>query len=403
VFGTLRRDDGGMRRVLSALGEAWVAGVDVDWPSVLTGRRVPLPTYAFQRRRYWLDAPASPVAGAAGAVDPVESRFWDAVEREDLDELAGTLRLAEAPGVLGSVVPALASWRRERRQRSVLDTWRYRVTWSPLAGLPASAVLSGTWLVAGRVDEDVVAALSDAGAAVVGLPVDAESDRAVLAERIATVGDVAGVVLVTGAEDRVSAELRTVVTLLRALDDAGADAPLWVVTRGAVAVGASDRAGDPVQAAVWGLGRVAALEYPQRWGGLIDLPERIDARAGTRLVGILAAGNDEDRPPPGPGGVGRETRHAVAPGPVRHGARHGRHRGAGCGSGAVACRSGRAAPGPDQPQRSRPGRSGGGTDRARCPGDGRRVRCRRPGRPGSGDRGSSRRVAVDRCGARGGF
>ncbi|MFC5905528.1 SpnB-like Rossmann fold domain-containing protein, partial [Streptomyces zhihengii] len=284
---------GGLRRVLSALGEAWVAGVDVDWTTVLTGRRVALPTYAFQRQRYWLDAPVLPVQGAAG--DPVESRFWDAVEREDLDELAGTLQLSEAPGVLGSVVPALASWRRERRQRSMVDTWRYRVTWSPLAGLPASVGLSGTWVVAGRVDDGVVAALSGAGASVVGLPVDALSQRDVLAERITALGDVSGVVLVTGAASVVSEELAGVVVLLRALGDAGSGAPLWVVTRGAVAVGASDRAGDPVQAAVWGLGRVAALEYPQRWGGLVDLPETIDARAGDRLAAVLAAGHGEDQ------------------------------------------------------------------------------------------------------------
>ncbi|MFC9271033.1 type I polyketide synthase [Streptomyces zhihengii] len=293
VFGTLRRDEGGLRRVLSALGEAWVAGVDVDWTTVLTGRRVSLPTYAFQHQRYWLDAPALPVQGAGG--DPVESRFWDAVEREDLDELAGTLQLSEAPGVLGSVVPALASWRRERRQRSIIDTWRYRVTWSPLAGLPVSAGLSGTWVVAGRVDDGVVAALSGAGAAVVGLPVDARSQRDVLAERITALGDVSGVVLVTGTASVVSEELAGVVALLRALGDAGSDAPLWVATRGAVAVGASDRAGDPVQAAVWGLGRVAALEYPQRWGGLVDLPETIDARAGDRLAAVLAAGHGEDQ------------------------------------------------------------------------------------------------------------
>ena len=32
------------------------------------------------------------------------------------------------------------------------------------------------------------------------------------------------------------------------------------------------------QAAVWGLGRVAALEHPQRWGGLVDLPDTLDDR-----------------------------------------------------------------------------------------------------------------------------
>ncbi|MET7370851.1 type I polyketide synthase, partial [Streptomyces sp. NPDC005566] len=305
VLGTLRRGEGGMRRVLTSLGEAWTAGADVDWTTVLTGRQVQLPTYAFQHERYWLDAPSpSPsVQGAAGGVDPVESRFWDAVERGDLDELAGTLQLSEAPELLGSVVPALASWRRERLQRSVIDTWRYQVTWRPLETAPVTTLSTGTWLVVGPEDGDVAGALTGAGGAVVGLPVDALSDRAAVAGRLAEVGDVRGVVLVAGSASAglparggvVADELTCVTVLLQALGDAGVDAPLWVATRGAVSVGASDRVVDPVQAAVWGLGRVAALEFPQRWGGMIDLPEALDARASGRLVGVLTADGGEDQ------------------------------------------------------------------------------------------------------------
>ena len=59
--------------------------------------------------------------------------------------------------------------------------------------------------------------------------------------------------------------------LVQALGDAGVGGRLWVVTSGAVAAGAGE-VPDPGQAAVWGLGRVAALEVPQRWGGLIDVP-----------------------------------------------------------------------------------------------------------------------------------
>jgi NADP-dependent 3-hydroxy acid dehydrogenase YdfG len=43
-----------------------------------------------------------------------------------------------------------------------------------------------------------------------------------------------------------------------------------------------------VQAQVWGLGRVAALEYPQRWGGLIDLPASSDPPASSALTGRAA-------------------------------------------------------------------------------------------------------------------
>ncbi|WP_435243805.1 type I polyketide synthase [Streptomyces cucumeris] len=59
VIGTLRRDDGGPRRMLLSLAEAYTAGLPVDWrPACPAGgaRRIPLPTYAFQRQRYWLDA-----------------------------------------------------------------------------------------------------------------------------------------------------------------------------------------------------------------------------------------------------------------------------------------------------------------------------------------------------------
>ncbi|WSC96618.1 SDR family NAD(P)-dependent oxidoreductase [Streptomyces sp. NBC_01754] len=316
VLGTLRRDEGGTHQLLSALGEAWRAGAPVDWSTVLTGHRTQLPTYAFQRERYWVDAPSPSVRGVAQAADPVESRFWDAVEREDLDELAGTLQLSDAPQVLDSVVPALASWRRERRQRSVIDTWRYQVVWKPLESVP-SASLSGTWLVAGDADEDVVAALTGAGAEVVGLPVDAASDRAGLAEQVAATPDVRGVVLVAGTAhgvvcgSAVSDSLAALVVLLQASGDAGVGAPLWVMTRGAVSVGQSDRPGDPVQAAVWGLGRVAALEYPQRWGGMIDLPAVLDSRAAGRLTGVLAAGGEDQVAVRGSGVFGRRMVRAL--------------------------------------------------------------------------------------------
>jgi malonyl CoA-acyl carrier protein transacylase/aryl carrier-like protein/pimeloyl-ACP methyl ester carboxylesterase len=56
VVASLRRGDGGSRRFLASLGEAWAQGAAVDWEAVFAGSgatRVALPTYAFQRKRYW--------------------------------------------------------------------------------------------------------------------------------------------------------------------------------------------------------------------------------------------------------------------------------------------------------------------------------------------------------------
>ncbi len=57
----------------------------------------------------------------------------------------------------------------------------------------------------------------------------------------------------------------------------------------------TDTVNHPLQAAVWGLGRVAALEYPERWGGLVDLPETLDERAAAGFAGALAGLDGEDQ------------------------------------------------------------------------------------------------------------
>ncbi|MGC9443193.1 type I polyketide synthase, partial [Streptomyces sp. WG5] len=59
AVGTLRRGEGGSRRMMAALAQLFVQGVPVSWESVFAGagaRWVELPTYAFQHQRYWPEA-----------------------------------------------------------------------------------------------------------------------------------------------------------------------------------------------------------------------------------------------------------------------------------------------------------------------------------------------------------
>ncbi|MDA5285242.1 type I polyketide synthase, partial [Streptomyces sp. Isolate_45] len=293
----LRADRGEAETLVTAVAQAHVRGVEVDWSSYFAGtgaRRVELPTYAFQRQRYWPETILwNGTVASAPAVDAVDARFWDAVERGDLTSLASELDMADDARI-SDLVPALSAWRRQGQEQSAVDGWRYRVSWKPLteAGAGAGARLSGTWLVvvsgAGSGDEAVVGALAGRGAEVRRVVVESGADRAAWADLLSDVGSVAGVVsLLALGED---AGVVDTAVLVQALGDAGIEAPLWCLTRGAVSVGRSDVLVSAVQAQVWGLGRVAALEVPERWGGLVDLPEVWDERAMSRLVGVLAGG-----------------------------------------------------------------------------------------------------------------
>nr|AXL05387.1 rifamycin polyketide synthase, type 1 [uncultured bacterium] len=74
VTGTLRRQDGGPRRLLTSMAELFVRGVPVDWATLAPPARVELPTYAFDHQHFWLSPPASadaPSLGLAGADHPL--------------------------------------------------------------------------------------------------------------------------------------------------------------------------------------------------------------------------------------------------------------------------------------------------------------------------------------------
>ncbi|SEF53085.1 polyketide synthase 12 [Actinacidiphila yanglinensis] len=65
VVSTARRDRGAAEALVGALAQLHVRGEDVDWAALFGARpQVDLPTYAFQRQRYWLD-----FVSGAGAAD----------------------------------------------------------------------------------------------------------------------------------------------------------------------------------------------------------------------------------------------------------------------------------------------------------------------------------------------
>ncbi|MER7229133.1 SDR family NAD(P)-dependent oxidoreductase, partial [Streptomyces rubradiris] len=100
AVGSLRRDEGGRDRLLAALGEAFTHGAAVDWAAVAEGRRprrVPLPGYAFQRERYWLDSTAGGADVTSAGLAPTDHALLGAaMVRADTEGAVLTGRLSEA-------------------------------------------------------------------------------------------------------------------------------------------------------------------------------------------------------------------------------------------------------------------------------------------------------------------
>ncbi|GAB1639953.1 hypothetical protein KRMM14A1259_03760 [Krasilnikovia sp. MM14-A1259] len=331
ITGTLEREHAGARRLLESFARLHVSGTPVDWTAVLTGgQRTDLPTYAFQRQRFWLHqsrAAAPRTRRADGTVTEAEALFWDAVENTDLRQLTDTLAV-DAARPFGEVIPALASWRRREHERDATGTWRYRVTWAPVTD-PPPAVPAGNWLVV------VPANLPESTAALAQACVRALSVRGVQARVIEVAAGTAGredlaaelgatppagVFSLLALDETpaagspfVPAGLAATLAVLQAMTDAELAVPLWTATSGAISSGPGDPTTHPIQTQTWGLGRVIALEQPERWGGLIDLPAVLDDRAAARLCTVLA-GCDEDQVAIRPAGIlGRRLGRAPQP------------------------------------------------------------------------------------------
>ena len=249
VLTTLSRGHGRREDVVSSLARAWVTGLDVGWPDLLGPAgpdRVDLPTYRFQRRRFWLEpAPERPAVPAAPAALSTEGG---------------------APSA-------------------------YDQVWEPIGPFaPHEHLRAGTWALVGADGEGrgrLAAVLDDLGidwqVATPGELVDLAPVMVVA--HLGTCATAAGPGTTTSlAEESLE--------LFAALPDLGDDTTVWLVTRGAASA-APDRPVDAAQSLVHGLARVAVLEHPDRFGGVVDLDAGEEPDWDT-VVSLVSGAHGED-------------------------------------------------------------------------------------------------------------
>ena len=314
---SLRNNRDDLPEIISSLAALYVSGADVDWKAFhahTAGHRVALPTYPFQRRRHWFEAGEDADLRRASQPAPPPLDTQDAETLAGELESSGELSVEEARA-LPRILEVLAA-RQAREDESVkIQEWLYEVRWEEVA-MPSrvsTARSRGTWILCadeGSIAKTLASALEARGENCRLLhPGDFSRGRLsrVLADAIGdTTGTRVGVVFL-GALDTVAAAspplngttnsasvleaeqrhtcggLLEVIQVLLAMGHAPSPR-LWAVTRGAVPAGAdgplgASAPGPPGHATLWGLARVAAIESPELWAGVIDLaphPEKAD-------------------------------------------------------------------------------------------------------------------------------
>jgi acyl transferase domain-containing protein/acyl carrier protein len=283
---SLRRNRGDWSQMLESLGCLYVKGASVNWTGFDVGRnrrRVALPTYAFERRRFWFKP--------------------GAVKRVDIG--------APAHGQDGDV-----------------RDWLYELEWLPSEPQGVREMLAGTWLLLGDVSgvaehlakrleraghacvvlraDEILPAVGKAGDDVTGSALRRALDRLPKAE----ISRLRGVVHLwsldaTPPEQTTATTVssdqdlgaRSAVQLIQAFATARGRPPLiWFVTRGAQAVVGRAAPIAFTQAPLWAIGRTCAAEHPSLWGGLVDLdPDATTEDCAADLLRTLSSSDREDQ------------------------------------------------------------------------------------------------------------
>ncbi|OKH15930.1 type I polyketide synthase [[Limnothrix rosea] IAM M-220] len=238
---SLRPKNDDWQEMFTSLGKLYVQGLDINWCAVEgdygSQKLTDLPTYPFQRQRYWFS-----------------KKSW-------LDAVTVEADFAD---------------------------WFYGVQWQPVALPELMEQGDGTWLVlgdrhpqtldiAGQFPQSQIVYLGDALTQTSEHwevhPDQFDQLFAALADtKIA--GIIHGWAIAADAENIEDSQwlsCYTTLKLIQSLHKIQRQIPCWFLTRNSQAVLERDKVEGFSQNSLWGMGKAIALEHPELWGGIIDL------------------------------------------------------------------------------------------------------------------------------------
>ncbi|HAX78173.1 MAG TPA: hypothetical protein DCY88_20720, partial [Cyanobacteria bacterium UBA11372] len=320
------------QQMLHSLATLYVRGVPVDWSGFdqdYPRRRVQLPTYPFQRQRYWAKLPEN----GHLKVDNPFNLLNQADTRQLIQQLETTAKLSEDElRLLPKLLDLLVEQNQQQQTVATIKDWLYEIEWQPKPrnmtnnefdnrgswlifadkggfGKTLAKVLqargnncilvyagdsyqnqeTGTWSIKPfspadfeRLFHEALANLAQPLQGIVHLwSLDAKS-----------IGELNVSALEQGQILGVGSVLYLIHKLGKNIADSQVSPRLWLVSQGAVPVGSS--LPNLAQATLWGLAKVVALEYLELWGGMLDLDNQLTEDEATKLLAEIVDSEGED-------------------------------------------------------------------------------------------------------------
>ena len=323
---SLREGHSDWQQLLTSLGALYVHGVPVDWQSFdqhYPRRKLILPTYPFQRQRYWFEQPDGVPARLPASVPT--TALVEQLQQGEVQQLVAALSAngqlsAASRAALPEIVALLVAQQREQALQARLNDWLYEVVWQaqPQATNAEPLVSGRPWLIfadATGVGAALASQLQQRGELAICVaageryqasgadrvtsnPHRAEDYQRLLAALPMLHGIVHLWSLDAPADDPLVAARHgcgSVLQLVQALGQLSSPLPaLWLVTRDAQAVQPTDQVTGVTQAPLWGMGNVLALEYPALKCVCLDLDQTstIDSQARALAAEVAQRAGD---------------------------------------------------------------------------------------------------------------
>jgi acyl transferase domain-containing protein len=295
------------QQILSSLADLYMRGVAIAWAGFyqnLHYRKVVLPTYPFQRKRYWAELTQANKHKPTSEQQTQVIALLEAGQTQQLSQLLSrTDRQLNAAQV--EILERLIQEHQQQQAIASIQDCLYEVQWQPNPNPAPQNSTPGHWLIlanSGTLASTLAQVLEQQGQNC-SLVTSKEAEAFTLGERSLT-----GIIHLWSL-DLPATETLTTATLTGSVNTNcgqlldvmqtvlsqpwSSTAKLWVITENAIALGEDLPAIS--QAPVWGQSRAFGLEYPQHWGGLIDLDRQanIEEQAQAIAMELLGTSGEE--------------------------------------------------------------------------------------------------------------